>query len=509
MSRSQRAWMESCAPANAGQRAGLKERASLERRSLLSAVSFTQRLITFLVAGTLLLAVAPAVSLAKAPSSHAKSQTRQKKPPSAQMHAGVVLAFGSGYTSHGSPAVRALQRRLARAGDSPGPIDGRYGPLTERAVTRFQAAHGLQVDGIAGPITIAALRRPSRIELYPGAGYAGPAATEVRALQRHLARAGDSPGPIDGRYGPLTERAVTRFQAAHGLRVDGIAGPRTLADLNSRRPASHRSAPARRAHPARPRPHTHHHRQPTHTPATRTVAPVSHPTSSPRFVVLLGLAVLIVVLGLFATLRHRRRRAKHDPDLPVTTTDGAPAEDPSGTPPTTTPAPPAAELDTADAAFRHARILEQEGDQMGAMAAYLRATRRGHAGAACNLGVLLQEQGKLSAAAAAYRRADALGHGVAAYNLGLLLERSGDQPGAVACYRRADHRGDGGGAFKLAGMLVNQGDAVNALRFYKRAAALGPDEVTELARAAEAELQPRVQTPTPARTGGGHNGART
>jgi tetratricopeptide (TPR) repeat protein len=499
--------MESCAPADAGQRTGLEKTASLERRPLLSAVSFTQRLITLLVAGTLLLAVAPAASLAKAPSNHAKSQIHQKKPPSAQVHAGVVLlAFGSGYRSHGSPAVRALQRRLARAGDSPGPIDGRYGPLTERAVTRFQAAHWLQVDGIAGPITLAALRRPSRIELYPGAGYAGPAATAVRALQRHLARAGDSPGPIDGRYGPLTERAVTRFQAAHRLQVNGIAGPRTLADLNSHRPVSHQSAPARRAHPGRPRPHTHHHRQPPHTPATKTVVPVSHPTSSPRSVLLLGLAVLIVVLGLFATLRHRRRREKHDRDLPVTTT-GAAAGDPSGIPPTTPPAPPARELDTADAAFRHARMLEQEGDQMGAMAAYLRATRRGHAGAACNLGVLLQEQGKHTAAAAAYRRADALGHGVAAYNLGLLLERSGDQPGAVACYRRADHRGDGGGAFKLAGMLVAQGDPVNALRFYQRAAALGPDEVAEMAREAEAELQPRVQTPIPARTGGGHYGA--
>ena len=45
---------------------------------------------------------------------------------------------------------------------------------------------------------------------------------------------GYAPGPIDGRYGPRTAQAVSRFQAAHGLVVDGIAGPFTLAALSER-----------------------------------------------------------------------------------------------------------------------------------------------------------------------------------------------------------------------------------------------------------------------------------
>ena len=66
-----------------------------------------------------------------------------------------VLALGSGYSSRGGAAhVRTLQRRLARAGFAFGPIDGRYGPLTEQAVRSFQTAHGLEVDGIAGPLTL-------------------------------------------------------------------------------------------------------------------------------------------------------------------------------------------------------------------------------------------------------------------------------------------------------------------------------------------------------------------
>ncbi|MGW5669769.1 D-Ala-D-Ala carboxypeptidase family metallohydrolase [Micromonospora sp. NPDC003776] len=36
---------------------------------------------------------------------------------------------------------------------------------------------------------------------------------------------------IDGRYGPETAAAVRRFQAAYGLRADGIAGPQTFAKI--------------------------------------------------------------------------------------------------------------------------------------------------------------------------------------------------------------------------------------------------------------------------------------
>ena len=56
-------------------------------------------------------------------------------------------------------AVSALQRALERAGSSPGAIDGTYGNATTQAVTRFQQAHGLTADGVAGPKTLTALRQ--------------------------------------------------------------------------------------------------------------------------------------------------------------------------------------------------------------------------------------------------------------------------------------------------------------------------------------------------------------
>jgi peptidoglycan hydrolase-like protein with peptidoglycan-binding domain len=54
-------------------------------------------------------------------------------------------------------AVEALQRALLADGINPGPIDGIFGPKTEAAVKRFQERAGLEADGIAGPMTMAAL----------------------------------------------------------------------------------------------------------------------------------------------------------------------------------------------------------------------------------------------------------------------------------------------------------------------------------------------------------------
>lgn len=68
------------------------------------------------------------------------------------------------------PEVEELQERLHELGyDAP----GRFGPVTYRAVERFQEDRGLLPDGIVGPVTRAALadaRPVEPIEPGPGAG---------------------------------------------------------------------------------------------------------------------------------------------------------------------------------------------------------------------------------------------------------------------------------------------------------------------------------------------------
>jgi len=54
----------------------------------------------------------------------------------------------------------ALQTRLNELGYRDGAPDGRFGPVTDAAVRRFQADNGLTVDGFAGPVTHAALELP-------------------------------------------------------------------------------------------------------------------------------------------------------------------------------------------------------------------------------------------------------------------------------------------------------------------------------------------------------------
>ncbi|MDQ3678314.1 MAG: peptidoglycan-binding protein [Actinomycetota bacterium] len=54
-------------------------------------------------------------------------------------------------------AVTKAQQLLDQLGYDPGPIDGDFGAKTLKAVKEFQGDYGLDVDGIVGPVTWAAL----------------------------------------------------------------------------------------------------------------------------------------------------------------------------------------------------------------------------------------------------------------------------------------------------------------------------------------------------------------
>lgn len=71
--------------------------------------------------------------------------------------------------------VRTLQAALAALGFAPGAADGIFGLRTEAALRAYQAARGLGADGIAGPLTWAALAKDGY--LTHGAGGASPSGT--------------------------------------------------------------------------------------------------------------------------------------------------------------------------------------------------------------------------------------------------------------------------------------------------------------------------------------------
>jgi uncharacterized protein (TIGR02594 family) len=59
---------------------------------------------------------------------------------------------------------------------------------------------------------------------------------DVFPIQQALVGHGFHLGTIDGLWGPDTEAALKRFQAAHGLVADGLAGPKTRQALFGTRP---------------------------------------------------------------------------------------------------------------------------------------------------------------------------------------------------------------------------------------------------------------------------------
>lgn len=60
----------------------------------------------------------------------------------------------------------------------------------------------------------------------------GSTGTAVRTAQRNLTRRYYDPGPVDGIFGAKTESATKWYQSDHGLKPDGIIGPKTWKGLD-------------------------------------------------------------------------------------------------------------------------------------------------------------------------------------------------------------------------------------------------------------------------------------
>ena len=70
---------------------------------------------------------------------------------------GAVSAFASFQRGDDGEEVLAIQKRLVELNYTVGTLDGEFGSATEKAVKAFQAAQGLEVDGVVGSATYRAL----------------------------------------------------------------------------------------------------------------------------------------------------------------------------------------------------------------------------------------------------------------------------------------------------------------------------------------------------------------
>jgi hypothetical protein len=144
----------------------------------------------------------PIILATRPPINLAPSTGNQGAPSQSQPSQSMVGSDPSTYLSQGASGsqVAQLQTMLKNAGFDPQagtPPDGKLGPKTEEAVKAFQKANGLQVDGIVGAKTKAALMgtprpaaRPTAAPTRPGDGFEAPKATLVN-LSASIAAPGD------------------------------------------------------------------------------------------------------------------------------------------------------------------------------------------------------------------------------------------------------------------------------------------------------------------------------
>ena len=102
----------------------------------------------------------------------------------------------------------------------------------------YQIPGSITKDGtpIVGGTDIDAIDKQFTSMLYPPRDpqlQSGSTGQDVRYLQEALDGLGFTPGPIDGIFGTRTAQAVTAYQTARGLTVDGIVGPQTWSALHA------------------------------------------------------------------------------------------------------------------------------------------------------------------------------------------------------------------------------------------------------------------------------------
>ena len=122
-----------------------------------------------------------------------------------------------------SDYVAAIQTDFRTLGYYEGDVDGIYGPMTVAAVEQFQEDHGLPVTGLVDP--------PTQIAVNTALGQRESA--QIGALQAVLVATGHYSGPVDGQWSPEVEAALIALQEDLGVPGTGVVDAATLRALEA------------------------------------------------------------------------------------------------------------------------------------------------------------------------------------------------------------------------------------------------------------------------------------
>src|SRR3954470_6591542 len=164
----------------------------------------------------------------------------------------VALASATGASASRSASVAALQVALRAQGLYVGSVDGVAGPLTKRGLAQLQSRRSLRPAGGLDPETrraLGTLGAPLLGQRLLGIGAEG---WDVSALEFKLTGFGLRRSAVDGRFTAATAVSLRRFQRAHGLQPDGIAGAKTYRALAGGLPGSAARTPATAVHTVQP-----------------------------------------------------------------------------------------------------------------------------------------------------------------------------------------------------------------------------------------------------------------
>jgi murein L,D-transpeptidase YcbB/YkuD len=188
-------------------------------KTTIAATALTGVLATGAI-GTALIAVGPGAGAIATSSATLLSATR----PVQALQPWPVLRQGPN-SAWPKVTVRSAQY-LLNAHGAKLVVDGTFGPATKGAVIAFQRARHLTANGVVGAATWGALIVTVRT---------GSTGAAVRAVQDQINFRNNRNGHtlnVDGIFGPKTQAAVRAFQQAmahqiRGFAVDGIVGPQT------------------------------------------------------------------------------------------------------------------------------------------------------------------------------------------------------------------------------------------------------------------------------------------